>query len=333
MKKTSAPGFTLIELLVVIAIIGILMGLLLPAVQQVRESARRTECLNNLRQVGLATTMFHDTNGAFPPARIQKAMFPMPKYNTGGKEPSWLVRILPFIEQKNFYQEWDLSLPYNTHPLELVETPVASFLCPTRRSTSNAKATNNSFSSMVGCGCGGNQKIKVIGGATGDYVGNHGDPSPGAVGAPGDYWRGGNGTGVIISSRAVRIDVPGYTVPGRWIDRIALKDITDGASNTFLAGELHVQPHRINQMPWNGPIYNGEDLVASARIGGPSVPIAKHPDEEPGPIFGFGSWHPGVCNFAMADGSTHSVNNLLDTITLGQLCHRADGEIPASWIE
>ncbi len=332
LKPSFRFGFTLVELLVVIAIIGVLMAMTIPAVQSIRETARQSSCLKNLREIATATTNFYTSrpDGAFPPARIQPAMVSKPMFNCGGKEPSWLVRILPYIEQENLYEGWDVSRPYNLHPEDVKNTPVELFCCPTRRSVSTAVAPDMSVNGTftLPCGCAGTQQITVVGGASGDYAGNHGDPSPGSTGGPDDFWRGGNGTGVIISSRARCVSdstlITGQK-PGAWIDRIKSSDIKDGLSHTFLVGELHVQPDNINQMPFNGPIFNGEDLTAFARIGGPTVPIASHAYDEPGPILGFGSWHPGVTNFAMADGSVRSVSNLIDTETLGRLCHRADG--------
>ena len=325
-SRGRSNGFTLVELLVVIAIIGILIGLLMPAVQQVREAARRTECLNNLRQIGLSTSMYHGTYRAFPPARYEPAMIPTLNTACGGEEPSWFVRIMPFLEENNFYQEWELSLPYTSHPAETTYRPVPTFLCPSRRSVDNAvvEDANVDGTSTLPCGCGGVSSVLVVGGASGDYGGNHGDPSPGSVGWATDYWRGGNGTGVIISSRGI-CDKP-FGPPKTWIDRIRMKDVTDGSSNTILAGELHIPDGRLNQMPWNGPMFNGEDLAAFARIGGPTVPLLQS-HQEPNAILGFGSSHPQVVNFAMTDGSTRNFSFQLDTTTLGQLCHRNDGQV------
>lgn len=137
--RPKNTGFTLVELLVVIAIIGILIGLLLPAVQQIREAARRSRCANNLRQVGLATQMFHDSFSAFPPARIAPAMFPAPNEDCGGDTPSWFVRILPFVEQNNLYDKWDLNAPYTENLNEAKSTPVDTFLCTSRHNISNAR--------------------------------------------------------------------------------------------------------------------------------------------------------------------------------------------------
>ena len=324
--KRNQQAFTLIELLVVIAIIGILVGLLLPAVQQIRETARRAECMNKLRQIGLATMMHHDTFKAFPPARIEPAMFPAARYDCGGEHPSWFVRIMPFVEENNLYKEWDVSRPYTSHPLEVINQPVALFLCPSRRSVDNAVVVDANIDgkTTLPCGCGGNTQLRVVGGASGDYAGNHGDPSPGSIGAPTDFWRGGNGNGVIISSRASCDYQNGP--PKDWVDRVSHKNITDGSSQTILAGEIHIPQGTMNTMPFNGPIFNGDDLAAFARLGGPTVPLLR-PTDEPGALFGFGSAHPGVVNFTMADGSTRNLSYSIDTITLGKLCNRQDGEV------
>lgn len=323
--RRSVRGFTLVELLVVIAIIGILIGMLLPAVQTVREAARRTDCLNRMRQIGLATTMFHDSQGAFPPARLFRKQFALPPYHLGQDEPSWLVRILPYLEQNSFYDQWDLSAGYDEHPEDVVSRAVSTFVCPTRRNLDGAKAPNSTKEVLVvaPCGCGGWMEVEVVGGATGDYAGNHGDLSPGSFGVASDYYWGGNGTGVIISSQA-RANSDGSLT---WVDRIDYASIRDGSSNTFLAGELHVTPDKLNQVPFNGPIYNGGDLAAFARVGGPGVPLLSAGEEPVSSVLGFGSWHPGVCNFVFADGSTTAIRNSIDTVTLGQLCHRADGGV------
>lgn len=131
-------GFTLVELLVVIAIIGILIGMLLPTIQGMRESSRRVHCLNNLRQIGLATTMFHDTFTAFPPARLT------PGFDATDQDclgcASWMVHLLPYVEQNNLYELWDFSISFDAQPVEAGATPVEIFLCTSRHSLSNANA-------------------------------------------------------------------------------------------------------------------------------------------------------------------------------------------------
>jgi len=327
----SARGFTLVELLVVIAIMGVLMGLLFPAVQYAREASRATACLNNLRQIGLAAVNFEGSHAAFPPARIYQRDVFAAGFECGGDEPSWLVRILPFLEQGALYQRWDLTLSYNQHDPAVTSAVVATYLCPTRRGAAEAQtpAMELSVPITLPCGCAGVVPVMVVGGATGDYAGNHGDPTPGAVGALTDFYLGGNGNGVIISSRARCAQRNGRLAPGPWIDRVRVMDVRDGLSNTFLAGELQVRPQEMNTIPFNGPIYNGQDLMASARVGGPGVPLSTRIDSPPSTILGFGSWHPGQCQFVFADGSTRRVANDIDTQTLGYLCNRNDGQ----WVE
>ncbi len=315
------------ELLVVIAIIGVLISMLLPAVQQIRESARRTQCMNRLRQIGLATALFHDSYEAFPPARLYPKKDAVAPLDAGRNQPSWLVRILPFMDQQAFYNQWDLSESYTDQPEETVSHSLASFVCPSRRSIDNAQAPTQTENVLVTspCGCGGFIQIEVVGGATGDYAGNHGDLSPGSIGAATDYYYGGNGTGVIISSQA-KENLDGTLT---WLDKINYTSIADGSSNTVLAGELHVLPENLNTTPFNGPIYNGEELAAFTRVGGPGVPLLGMSDESPSLVFGFGSWHPGACNFVFTDGSTKSIANGIDTVTLGQICNRHDGGTPS----
>src|SRR6266511_3800928 len=98
MKPSQRRGFTLVELLVVIAIIGVLVGLLLPAVQKVRESANRTKCGNNLKQIGLAVHHYHDVYTQLPPM-----------YVLGSGEPTWAVFLLPYLEQENAYRAWNMN--------------------------------------------------------------------------------------------------------------------------------------------------------------------------------------------------------------------------------
>ena len=323
--KRFRAAFTLVELLVVIAIIGVLIGMLLPAAQSVREAARRTQCMNKLRQIGLATTMFHDVNGAFPPARLYPKKNAQAPFDKGGDQPSWLVRILPFIEQRAFYEKWDLSESYEDQDITATDQVLDIFLCPSRHSVTDAIVPTEvkEWYVTAPCGCGGWASIKIVGGATGDFAGNHGDLSPGSTGSADDYYYGGNGTGVLISSQA-KEDSSGQL---NWIDRINYGSITDGSSNTALAGELHVTPENLNQIPYNGPIFNGEDLAAFTRIGGPGVPILPSRQQSESSVLGFGGWHPGVCNFVFADGSTRSIANDIDTVSLGNMCNRRDGGV------
>ncbi len=141
---------------------------------------------------------------------------------------------------------------------------------------------------------------------------------------PTDYYFPGNGTGVI--NTCLGICDENRRLTGGWVNRVSIKSIHDGTTNTFLAGEMHIPIEQLNTVPYNGPIYNGQELVAHTRIGGPGVPILSS-SEEPGFLFGFGSWHPGVCNFVFGDSNTRSVRNSVDTILLGNLCHRNDGQI------
>jgi prepilin-type N-terminal cleavage/methylation domain-containing protein len=114
-------GFTLIELLVVIAIISILIGLLMPAVQKAREAANRIKCANNLKQIGLAMQMYHNSRNRLPPSRL------------GDEQPTWAVLIMPYLEQDNRYKLWALDKPYCLNSAEALLGAVDTYFCPSRR--------------------------------------------------------------------------------------------------------------------------------------------------------------------------------------------------------
>ena len=183
-KSAARTGFTLIELLVVIAIIGVLVAITLPAVQAARAAARRTQCLNNLKQIALATHNFHDTNRKFPPARLilnsNRTKNSNNGTDTGLDEPTWLIHILPHLEQNALFSKWDVFKPYGMHSSEARSAVVPTYLCPERHSASQAVTEDVEIEIKFPCGCqGGTQTIP--GGAVVDYVANHGDNSPGAI--------------------------------------------------------------------------------------------------------------------------------------------------------
>jgi prepilin-type N-terminal cleavage/methylation domain-containing protein/prepilin-type processing-associated H-X9-DG protein len=322
-------GFTLVELLVVISIIGLLVSLLLPAVQAAREAARMTQCKNNLKQISLATDLFHSAQNYYPPARYQPRPGDDAAYACGGEETTWLVRIMPYLEATNLEQRWDYSVAYSDHDDFTRATTLPVYCCPARRTAGDAVGVGTIVSGAtvwitLPCGC----KVPLVGGgdlslsgAVGDYGGNHGDISPGSSGLPTDFNYGGNGTGIIISVRAKCRD----GVPRNPQDRIRMASVTDGLSNTILSGEMHVPIGRLGTSPFDAFIFNGDHVFNTGRIGGPTMPICKNLKGEGDDLVRWGSWHHGRCNFSFADGSVRTLSVHIDTETLGHMSHRADG--------
>jgi hypothetical protein len=173
----------------------------------------------------------------------------------------------------------------------------------------------------------------IPGGAVVDYVGNHGDNSPGAVGLPTDFYWGGNGTGVLVSSRAVEVQTNSVekktVIAPEWQDKVRIDDITDGTSQTLLVGEPHIPTGEMNRSPYNGPAYFGRHLTHFCRIGGPGVPISHHADDRRANAYSFGAVHDGICQFAFADGSASGISSSISSQVLGSLCDRAGG-IPSN---
>ena len=367
----SPRGLTMVEVLVVMAIVALLMGLVLPALQQSREASRATVCRQNLRQIGIATHAFHAAHRAFPPARIVPRPGDAPQHACGGDEPTWFVHLMPFLEEPAA-DRWNVYEPFADHPDELRSTAVSVYVCPTRRSLGQAAAgpQPQTAALAVGAGrprlammmlcpvCGGRPRPRprppvpptpgdpeppvgeppveppsgpnrgdAVTGALGDYAGNHGDLSPGATGAATDFYFGGNGTGVLITSRARCL----AGKPMEWIDRIRIHNVSDGLSNTFLAGERHVPMTRLGMLPDDGSVYDGNSFHFASRVAGPGAPLARTVNDLNAGIYSFGSWHQDSCHFVMADGSVRGVSDQISTTVLGSLSNRHDGNRTAEF--
>jgi prepilin-type N-terminal cleavage/methylation domain-containing protein len=325
-RQLHRCAFTLVELLVVIAVVGVLIALLLPAVQASRESARCTRCKNNLRQIALAAISFHDSRAVLPPGRIAPRPDDAEPFACGGREPSWVVHLLPYLEQRAAGDGWNVLAEYESHPDQLRHQRLAVFQCPSRRAggpTEIATTTEIIPEVRAQCGCilKGGYSVTILGGALGDYAGNLSDPSPGSFGFPTDLYLGGNGTGVLIASRPIcRLGQP-----TDWIDKLRFADITDGLSNTLLVGELHLPHGQLGEFPDDSPLYNGEHWTGSLRVTGIGLALSRGPRDPDATRFQFGSWHPEVCHFALLDGSVRGISVHAPGAVLGALSNRSDG--------
>ena len=315
--RNDRLGFTLVELLVVIAIIGILIGMLLPAVQQVREAARRAACANHLKQVGLAIHNYESAVQAIPASRINRS---------GGV--AWTVQILPFIEAQNFYNGWDLNRWYydqgNTvaEGDDLRKTAVNIFFCPTRRTSTSA-----------GFSIAGDKPDIAFQGSRNHYEGALGDFACCVGTSVNDDFSGDGGNGAVILADWSYQPMTGRPwVVANWKSQTRFSDIQDGLTNTIFVGEKHVvpgtfgtnTPANVQANTGDGSIYNGDHPWVISRGAGPNFPLAKKNSEFNSQ---FGSWHPSVCQFAMGDGSVQTTSNEVDPVTLGRLAQRDDGQV------
>jgi prepilin-type N-terminal cleavage/methylation domain-containing protein len=299
----SRAAFTLIELLVVIAIIAILVALLLPAVQQSREAARRTQCCNHLKQISLAIHNFENANQTMPSSRM------------GPQNATWFVQILPYVEQTNLYNSWNLSTTYYLQGSTTRTTQVATFYCPTRRSPPML-STQFEVSST------GIPDSQEYPGALGDYGANGGQFAGSIVDNPLC-----NGVLCQASSQLATGNQVVQSTP-----QTRLRDITDGTSNTFLVGEKHVPLSKFGQSgpSWgDGSIYNGDFPRNFNRIAGlPQFNLGQNLNDLTGPWHcKFGSYHPGICQFAFSDGHVTVLKNTTPMTVLNLLAVRNDGQI------
>jgi prepilin-type N-terminal cleavage/methylation domain-containing protein len=307
-------GFTLVELLVVITIIGILIALLLPAVQAAREAARRAQCANHLKQMGLAIHNFHQARGALPPSR----------------EPchhGTLFTVLwPYMEQQALTGRWGDELSYYEQPLDLLEIPVAAYFCPTRRRPPQLSKQGDDADG----------RVSHRPGALGDYAAVAGDGTGGRWDWAFYHQTNRQPNGPMLHAGAP-FDADGEpnrlcrgTFPKLRFDRMELPltfaDIRDGTSNTLFVGEKHVPLGKFGtRASGDTSIYNSDFMESCcARFGGPGRGLARSPEE--GVRINFGSYHPGACQFVFGDGRVTAVPNSIDTDILGRLCVRHDGQ-------
>jgi prepilin-type N-terminal cleavage/methylation domain-containing protein len=305
-------AFTLVELLVVIAIIGVLVALLLPAVQAAREAARRMSCTNKLKQLGLALHNYHDTHRTFPPGVLlfgSGANCP-PMGGTNETGASWLVLLLPYLEQQPLYQQFNFHQrfvgrfnlinqspngPWQFQPLALVKCPSDP------KAIANGSVVTN-YVGVAGGGCNGLTNCGNL-------------PAPDCEGAAGRLYFS---NGVFFKNSNVR-----------------LANITDGTTNVYLLGETNYMrvPSDAN-VGTNYPSWAaGADLRVPAinssyqTMAAAVLPINSPalPTDSGGFMRLFGSHHVRGCNMTLADGSTRFVSDNINLQTHRLLGARDDG--------
>jgi prepilin-type N-terminal cleavage/methylation domain-containing protein len=303
-------AFTLIELLVVIAIIAILVALLLPAVQQAREAARRTQCKNNLKQIALALHNYHDVHSTFPPANVVRADPTDGPYGDGW---TWHARILPFLEQTNLYQRvsdvmgTDAGTQTSARQVLAGRTTVLAMLqCPSHPSGSgNASKNNYQVSTYNAC----------------------------------------SGTTTFNDDQQDQMTDLAYRGNGMFFlnSRVRMADVLDGTANTFLIAEV---TDELRGAP-NSNRMTGSDRRYCFSAGGDGNPPTDSSEymvgmEADDPInantrdaAGFfnndgeyaGSYHTGGAQFALTDGSVRFVSENISMTIYRAIASRAGGEV------
>ncbi len=324
-------AFTLVELLVVIAIIGILVALLLPAIQAAREAARRAQCSNNVKQIGLAVQNFHDSRRGMPPFRIVDG------------DRTWMGLILPFIEEGQVADLWDYKLGcFYDQAYKTRTVIIPAFICPSVA-----------------------HEAKIVGHNADDgHPHPHTDPAPEAAGLPyqgsiSDY-KGVKGSTCDVNSPlgVIRTSPNGWTnqnsqyvdgpIPqcdnkavihtttpntrgvSSWRPQISMKSITDGTSKTALCGEVGrgiSEDDQVFNGDANPAIPLGETKPFCQRCNLPPPPLGQTMPTDDGKYAygdeGFGGPHNGIVMFGMCDGSVQQISRDIDGAVLDCMATRA----------
>lgn len=307
-------GFTLIELLVVIAIIAVLIALLLPAVQSAREAARRAQCVNNMKQLGLAMHNYHETIGSFPTSFWRNTIDQGMTTADGVNRHSWFAMILPYIEQTPLYNAMNFSVGVGgAINATAAMTPINVLMCP-----SDPAPVISSYPRVdQGVGINNNSGPKL------DYAGNFGDnhnDDPNWWTFPNLPTARNNGFGETNTQTGIMCRSGGTT---------SFRDVTDGTSNTFAVGEVLYETN--DWWTWANP--NGSTCGTSCPIC--YMRVTQHTGDANSPIdsrnwrvgFGFRSQHAGIVNFLFCDGSVKGIKCTVNRVVYRALSTRNMGEI------
>jgi prepilin-type N-terminal cleavage/methylation domain-containing protein/prepilin-type processing-associated H-X9-DG protein len=299
-SRVSRQAFTLIELLVVIAILAILIGLLLPAVQKVREAAARLKCTNNLKQIGLALHTYHDNIGSFPSAYVDRNTDPNSDATFDvGPGWGWASMILPYIEQGNVTKQIDFTQTVGTSAIGQTVLPV--FLCPSDQTqpTFQVYGTSAVVASVNYVACSGTLETS---------------PHPG------------NNTGLFLRNSHYRI----ADVTDGLSDTIIIGERNSGHSRATWVGAVPggmVPALQAPGPPPNDPFTTAETAQALVVSHGnrDHVPSADSPIWDADTFY---SNHTGKgANFLFGDGSVHFLTNGINGITFESMCSIAGGEV------
>jgi prepilin-type N-terminal cleavage/methylation domain-containing protein/prepilin-type processing-associated H-X9-DG protein len=328
LHNVRRQGFTLIELLVVIAIIGILIALLLPAVQKIREAAARMQCQNNLHQIGLAMHNHATTYGYFPTAGAQSAGLDFQASQYGFETRGWAYQLLPYIEQQPLYDIGQKSGVYGWNASigkAMCEVPVKTYQCPSRGSRVSYPAPWGSVYAMNDYA---SVDVEWLSGvdASGKKTDDWEATVPPSANTPQAFG------GIITKGGQVRTDNPSLTVKYSPVTPVA---VTDGLSNRIMVMEKAVWskayqpagPGVGNNPSWNWdwwelPGWTHDADWPNTRLAGNWIPLLPdNVDRRNTSVswefnsslgrpndFGFGSAHTGVVNALFGDGSVHAIN-------------------------